>query len=384
MSSPSLEELYKEHPWKTLTKFAPIARKHGFELPEIKRFLKNEVVHDQKSLSPEYLPIFSRIPGAYQFDTLVNKRPKGTKFPGFSEPKGALSVAKQVADSPYFLVFTNINTRKGYAYPMPNKTSKSVLKALESFNSEASPKVLRSDQDSAYLSDEIRTYLKNNNIGYSTTNDEDHNTLGIINRFIRTIRDLGGEKPLTKKRMQKLIATYNNTVHSSINMNPNDMNEEAEKKYIDKKIEESEKIIKRRKKYSEGTKVRIKNDDAKIGKKRSNVTPQAYTIEGREGNQYLIKSIDGSIDKVPYFRIVPAKGPVKLAETIKEGKRGIVEKILGYDAKTDKYQVVYSEGTKDKIPAKNLREGQPLRLSVMERRFWVRKGNPPVSIKKWQ
>jgi hypothetical protein len=374
-------------------------------MSEIKSFLASKVVHDQKSLPPEYLPIFSRIPGAYQFDTLINK--------GAMERSSSVSM-KPVP--PYYLIFININTRKGYAYPMPTKNSKSVLQALEQFVSEtngqrirriprasgkawgrspslespersaiSTPKVLRSDQDSAYLSNEIRTYLKDNNIGYTTTNDEDHNTLGIINRFIRTIRDLAGEKALTEKRMQKLITSYNNSVHSSTGKTPNEMNESDEQEYIDKKIQETDAIMKRRKKYSDGTKVRIKNAPKGLDKKRSNVTPEAYTIEGREGNQYLIKSIDGSIDKVPYFKIVPVKksAPIKMAETIKQGKRGIVEKILGYDAKTDKYRVVYDEGTKDKIPAKSLRENEPLRLSFMERQYWVKKGNPPLAIKKW-
>jgi hypothetical protein len=330
-------------------------------MSEIKSFLASRVTHDQKSLPPEYLPIFSRIPGAYQFDTLINKG----------------------ASPPYYLIFININTRKGYAYPMSSKNSKSVLRALEQFVSETTPRVLRSDQDSAYLSDDIRSFLKENNIGYTTTNDEDHNTLGIINRFIRTIRDLAGEKALTEKRMQKLITAYNDSVHSSTKKSPNDMDESDEKAYIDRKIDETNTIMKRRKEYPEGTKIRIKNETRVLGKKRSNVTPQAYAIDSREGNQYIIKAEDGAIDKVPYFKIVPARGAVKMAKTIKQGKRGIIEKILGYDAKTDKYRVVYNEGTKDKIPAKSLRESEPLRLSFMERQYWIKKGNPPLAIKKW-
>jgi hypothetical protein len=163
------------------------------------------------------------------------------------------------------------------------------------------------------------------------------------------------------------------------------MDAEDEKQYVEKKIAETDTIMKRRNDYAEGTKVRIKNETKVLGKKRSNVTPQAYSIDSKDGNQYLIRSVDGSIDKVPYYRIVPVKEgtTVKMAKTIKNNKRGIVDRIIGYDARTDKYQVVYSSGERDKIPSKNLREGQPLRLSFMERQFWVKKGNPPLAIKKW-
>jgi hypothetical protein len=143
--------------------------------------------------------------------------------------------------------------------------------------------------------------------------------------------------------------------------------------------------MKRRNDYTEGTKVRIKNETKVLGKKRTNVTPKAYTIDSKVGNQYLVKSVDGSIDKVPYFKIVPVKkdAPVQMAKTIKNSKREIVDRILGYDAKSDKYQVKYLSGQKDKIPSRNLREGQPLKLSFMERQYWVKKGNPPIAIKKW-
>ena len=39
----------------------------------------------------------------------------------------------------------------------------------------------------------------------------------------------------------------------------------------------------------------------------------------------------------------------KLAKTIKEGKRGIVEEILAYDSKNDRYKVRYDEGTEEYI-----------------------------------
>ena len=74
-----------------------------------------------------------------------------------------------------------------------------------------------------------------------------------------------------------------------------------------------------------------------------------------------------------------------IAETIKNAKRGIVEKIISYEARSDRYKVEWDTGEESVIPAKNLREGLPLKLSPLERVFWVREGADkiPVKIRKF-
>ncbi|WP_289705248.1 hypothetical protein, partial [Bacteroides acidifaciens] len=72
-----------------------------------------------------------------------------------------------------------------------------------------------------------------------------------------------------------------------------------------------------------------------------------------------------------------------IAQTLKGGKRGIVDKIISYDAAKNKYKIKYSEGTEDVIPAKNLREGAPTKLSNLEMDYWSKQKNIPSNIKKW-
>ena len=67
---------------------------------------------------------------------------------------------------------------------------------------------------------------------------------------------------------------------------------------------------------------------------------------------------------------------IPLAETLKDEKRGVIERIESYDERRDRYKVVYEGGVHDNIPAKNLREGEPLKLSPIERAFWIRKELP--------
>lgn len=355
----TLMELFSKYPWRSEAKFIPLAKRYGFtDVIVIKKFLKEQALHDVKIPDPKYLPIYSHSGDAYQMDTLIQKK-----------------------ENPYMIII-NINTRKAYGYRMNDKGAKSVKLALTKFFEQIpNVKFMTSDQDPAYLSHEVLTFLKSKNVVYRTTEDNDHNVLGIINRFMRTLRDLNDERDFTEEKMNELINEYNNSPHSGIgNVCPNDMDSEKEKEYIKSK---EELTLENTYEFNDGDHVRIVLDKNKIGKNRMNLSKEAYIIDGRSGNQFIIKSKDGSVDKYPGFRLIKCDSRYKLAETIKEGKRGVIEEILSYNPKKDKYKVRYDEGTKDSIPSKNLREGNPLKLSFMERQYWLKQKNIPPSIRKW-
>src|SRR5215469_11351579 len=77
--------------------------------------------------------------------------------------------------------------------------------------------------------------------------DNNHTSLGIIDRFIRTIRDMNVPhessksqshdikyRVFTEARMNKLVNIYNNTYHNSIHCSPKEMrdNFDLERDYI--------------------------------------------------------------------------------------------------------------------------------------------------------
>ena len=87
---------------------------------------------------------------------------------------------------------------------MMNKGSVEVLKALEKFVNEIGDvKVLTSDQDSAYLSNTVLTFLREKGIAHKPAEDNNHNVLGIINRFMRTLRDLNNGEDFAEERMNE-------------------------------------------------------------------------------------------------------------------------------------------------------------------------------------
>ena len=204
-----MDALYNDFPFRSVKKFVPLAIKHGFTKQEAIKFL-NSLAHDKKfdRQMKMMLPIFSRHVGGFQMDTLVQ--------------------TKQ-ANHRYFLILININSRKLYAYPMTNKNASSVLQALKQFIKEVKEiHSITSDQDAAYLNPSITQFMIDNHIDHQTTFTNDHNRLGIINRAIKTLRDINNERDFTNQSMKRALNAYNNSIHSSTNKEPNDFTKEDE------------------------------------------------------------------------------------------------------------------------------------------------------------
>lgn len=357
MAFKSIDDLYKYYPWKTPNKFLPLAKRYGFTEQAARRYLEN-IIHDVKVPKAQYLNIYSKHSGGYQMDTFINDKTK---------------------DGLNYLMLININTRKAYCYAMKGKGAKEVARALNKFIHEV-PEIysITSDQDASYLSNEVLQLMKDNNIIYTTTEDNNHNVLGIINRFMRTIRDMIGEnRYINENEMSELIDAYNNSPHRSLKYKaPNDITKTDENNYVKDKAKNNPYDFK------PNDRVRIVQAKEPFSKRRNKVSKEAYIVDSKAGNQFIIKSKDESVDKLPGYRLI--KTPNKnIAETLKGGKRGIVEKILSYDANKNKYAIKYSEGTEDVIPAKNLREGAPTKLSNMELEYWSKQRDIPNNIRRW-
>ena len=354
----TLEELSKQYPFRTYKKFKDVAHRYGFtDDKAIKEFLNNRTVHDiYKPTGLNQLPIYSKSTGAYQFDTIFEGK-NGTPH----------------------LLFINVNTRKVYVYRMPKKDSQSVLTALQKFKRDAGDvNVLTSDQDPAYLTPSVIKWMQDNQIDYRTTHKNNHNILGILNRFVRTLRDLNGDRRL-EDNIQQLVAEYNQTVHSSLTINgqrhsPNQMTAKDEQAYS----EEKDRLFRRKEQeFNEGDHVRLILDKKKLGKNRWNVSPEAYIVVARHGNNWIIRARDNTAKTYPGYRLVKCDKSIAVAAKIADGqeREGVIEKLISYDGakKSDKYKAKWEgvEGTYD-VTGKELRTGRPTQLSNIERQYWAR------------
>ena len=370
------DDIIKSQPFRSAKKLKKEILKSNPQTSkgEIK-ILINKRVHDKRPKQNAYMyRIFSHTPNTYQHDLLEQ--------PNDSDPK-------------YFHIFINVNTRFAQAIPLANKSSQAIHQSLSTFINNYHPSRLISDSEPSFTSAENLKLLKDNNVKQLIVQDLQHNhsSLGVIDRFIKTLRDMNIPRPKSKRestdqkyksftitKMQKLIDTYNNSYHSTIKMEPIQMQNdpELEKDYIIK-------MSKRRNKQNSlpdfelplhsFVRYILPRPDAKNNKKRFTTSFEAYKIDSRDGNLYNIMAQDGTTIMMPRFKLVPTTltENMKWAQTIPDKWNGTIEKIISYNPRTNKYKVLFTvpnqDPYQDEIPAVNLRGKYPHLMSEIESKF---------------
>ena len=327
-------------------------------------------------IEPYYFKIFSNSPNCWFHDILDNV--KG------NEPR-------------YWHIFIGTNNHYGVAQPLRSKTAAEVKQSLMEFVNKYHPHKLTSDEESAFVEKNVLKYLSDQKVDVHIITEQNHSALGIIDRFIRTLRDMNtpNQKTIrqshnpkyqtfTPKRMMKLIDIYNNTYHSRIKCTPKEMFDDAdkEKEYIFDQLNKRDKqrgikdlIIK------DGSYVRyILPRNNGMTKKRFWYSWECYKVASRNGNMYTLMAKDGTVINVPRFKLIlcakdgSKPNNIKFADTIPGRWNGEVSKILSYNKRTNKYKVLFTvpgeADYEDEIPASYLRGNYPQYMSDIEKEFF--------------
>ena len=196
--------------------------------------LKDNFVKTRK-ITPYYIKIFSTRPNCWFHDLMDNGKD--------SDPR-------------YWHIFIGTNNHYAVAYPLASKSAANVRRTLEEFINVYHPAKLTSDEESAFIEKGNVKLLSDNNVLMHVITEQNHSALGIIDRFIRTLRDMNiptqkGQrqshhekyKSITPKRMSKLFDIYSSTYHSRIKCSPLEMfnDAEKEKEYIFDQLEKKDK-----------------------------------------------------------------------------------------------------------------------------------------------
>ena len=357
------------HVWDSVkTKFPEITKKQLKEI--LDRRLKDKFIKVRK-ISPYYFKIFSTQPNCWFHDLMDNG--KG------SDPR-------------YWHLFIGTNNHYAVALPLKNKTADAVRVTLTEFINKYHPVRLTSDEESAFVEKNNLKLLKENKVVVHIVTEQNHSTLGIIDRFIRTLRDMNiptqkGSKQshypkyntFSEKRMEKLIEIYNKTYHSRIKCSPEEMfnNPELEKEYIFQQLEKKENQEENIKDLhlKPGTFVRYILPRANGKRKRYQISRECYKIYSVKGNMYSLIARDGTVMNLPRFKLMSVKdlSNCKWAETIPSKWNGIITSILSYNPKTRKARVCFHVPGKpdyiDEIPISYLKGNFPNSLSRSELEF---------------
>lgn len=285
--------------------------------------MNNKQIRDKRmgyAYTKQYMrKIFERVPGCYFHDLLVQPR-------GF-HPK-------------YYHIFIGANSRFAFAYPVEDKSANTTVNTLNQFVKDAKRVVkLTSDGECAFNSQQFINACHDNNIMLKIVPDAAHATFGIIDRFIRTLRDMNQPKSnsqgqqydsnyieINPSKMKTFIDTYNNTEHKSIKCTPKQMyeDEEMEKEYIAK-------CVRQRNLQSaiadfnlpEGTYVRYRmtNYDLAGHKRRSQVSREKYLVKKRLGCRYILEAADGKVLTKSRFELIKANDNDPIGYTFAQNKR---------------------------------------------------------------
>jgi hypothetical protein len=322
-------------------------------------------VSRKREMRQMMLPIFSYDKNSFQMDTMFNHKDSET--------------------SRYYLMLININSRKGYAYEMKTKNTESVIGALSKMLADGVKiSSLYTDEDTAYTSNTMIKFLKEHQIILHTTDEaHNHNNLALINRFIRTMRDMNGnyedDYNINPDMMKKLVDCYNSTVHSATGFAPNEMEEDD----IDDFIEEKQNYTDIKKAIfhlDTEEKVRPVMQYKPFQKRRYNLAREYLKVDSKQGSGYLLKAEDQSVSQYPRWMLSTYLSEAKPMKSV--GRRQIIDKILSYDNKKKLYHVLWEDKTTTWETPRNLRQGNPTELSNVEEIFWAKQQNMGKNIPK--
>ena len=162
--------------------------------------------------------------------------------------------------------------------------------------------------------------------------------------------------------VQQFINAYNEQVHTSTGVAPNRFSERDERNYIAKMdMKDYDVRAQDHFKLKVGDKVRIVYGNKPLQKKRTNLPKEHYVIDSVDGNGYIIKAMDESVAYYPRHKQVKDSSD-SFAAILDNGKRAIINDIIGYNERSQKYKVIYTDNSVDYIKAKSLRETNPTSL----------------------
>jgi len=209
----------------------------------------------------------------------------------------------------YAVILTgiNINTRKAYAYGLKSKTVKDknnkntesaegIISAIKKLINDSHMNVLTTDNGSEFTNKIIKKLLEDRKIEHYLNEPEDHSTMGMIERFNRTIKyklELYFKSKDTVNwinQLDNIVENYNETrnVGNIDKAAPNDMNEDKILRNILLKRNILTKILSKID-IKPGDKVRIKIKTKTFNKESQRWSTKVYKVKKMEGLSYVIE-----------------------------------------------------------------------------------------------
>ena len=135
----------------------------------------------------------------------------------------------------YLLVCVDVFSRLAFVVPMKNKTSNTIVESFREVLDLVEPTIINCDNGSEFINQSFKDLLIKRGITVNYVNVQDHHKLGIVDRFVRTLREKINKYMAmynTTKYIDvlpKIVNNYNNSYHSGIKKKPIEVTDEDEK-----------------------------------------------------------------------------------------------------------------------------------------------------------
>ena len=254
---------------------------------DIQQYLKNQEVNQiNASVNKTYQYKITAPPRTFQIDIFWWKK-SSTLIP--------------------ILLLVDILSRKAWAYVLTKskkeKRAEVSVKTIQEFKNEVGL-IKGLEGDNEFSSAAIKKFCNDNDIRLDTSvAKEEHisngNKLGIIDRLVRTLRELiekyfditGHRTDNIKDVMKTIIDTYNNSSHRTLNnKSPNQVfkdNDDQMARHLNDSLHNQQ--IYKSVPFDDGDKVRILEQKEKFDKGKQKFSKSIYTIDKKEGYKLIIK-----------------------------------------------------------------------------------------------
>ena len=210
----------------------------------------------------------------------------------------------------YLLIFIDLFSRWTDVVMLKSKNIEDCLHALKiilEFNN-ISPKVIMSDSESSFLSEQFQDFFSEHNIKHDVIVLNNHRALSVLDRFCRTLRSrltklfLGTGSTSWVNDISTIIYQYNNTKHRGIlNYTPQEVlsDPKAQEQILELNHEKASKNQQLRTKSTikAGDKVRLFIENKFSKGSDPSYTSKVYTVKSKSGKNILLDNGKRYVDQ---------------------------------------------------------------------------------------
>lgn len=214
---------------------------------------------------------------------------------------------KQNSGYHVLLCIIEITSRKAFVYPLKNKERGEIIRGFEKFFTEVSrfPVRIYTDPGSEFKSKEFKAMADGIGTQHIMYQSQEHNQLGIVDRFIRTLRERierhmdEDESRRYVSVLPQLLKEYNKSPHTALmGLTPDEVfdNETAREMIHDERAAIRADAIDTHTDIQVGDRVRLSTQRGAFtkGTKRT-FGKEVYTIVATKGLKFQIKDEDGNV-----------------------------------------------------------------------------------------